>query len=134
LPIVAIDSNAQLLAHLEERNSLGGDRYSQSGAWVTTLSRLAMLDDEATETADFDSVAASQGFRKTIEDGVYHDFRVPPGETWVQLNQLVDEVALGHGSTYLLVFFLSFRRLALFVTSRVFVAVESEVRVEDVFE
>src|SRR5512138_3597805 len=51
-----VDAELQLLADLEERYALRGDRYDGARLRVPTLARLAVLDDEAAEAADLDAL------------------------------------------------------------------------------
>src|SRR5205085_9822527 len=51
---VAVDPQPQFLADLEERHPLGRHRDALAGARIAPVARLAVLDDEAAETADLD--------------------------------------------------------------------------------
>src|SRR4029450_8875411 len=96
-PRLAVDAQAGVLAALEERDPLGVDRDERSCLRVATLARLALLDDEAAETANFDALAAHERLGEAVEDLVHDHLGVAPREPREELHHLVDEIALRHG-------------------------------------
>src|SRR5690554_5231116 len=53
-----VDAQLQLLPGLEEGNALRRDRDGLAGLRVQAFARVAALDDEASEAADLDALAA----------------------------------------------------------------------------
>src|SRR6266480_4703686 len=99
-PGLAVDAQAELLPHLEERHPLGvhGDQRARLG--VAPLARLALLHDEAAEAANLDPLAARERLAHAVEDRVHHHFGVAAREAREELQYLVDQVALGHARAH----------------------------------
>src|SRR5579863_9437141 len=53
----AVDAFAQILARLEVRHILAGERYSLAGLWIASLARRTEVQREAAESADLDAIA-----------------------------------------------------------------------------
>src|SRR5262249_10857899 len=59
-PRLAVDAQTELLPDLEERDALGVHGDQGAGLGVASLARLAVLHDEAPETADLDALPAHE--------------------------------------------------------------------------
>src|SRR5690606_34635145 len=66
----AVDSLAQLLADLEERQALGRDVDDVAGPWVAAFVGLVLPNREAAEAANLDPVTGDQRRGHRVEDGV----------------------------------------------------------------
>src|SRR5579885_676959 len=98
---LAVDPQPQLLADLEERDALGTHGDDRPGLRVAAVASLAVLDHEAAEAADLDALAAAERGRHAVEHGVDHCLGVAPREPGKALDDLLDEIPLGHRAPWL---------------------------------
>src|SRR5580704_4072308 len=71
----AVDDLLQLLADLEERETLGGDVDGLARTRVAARVGLVRPDGEAAEAADLDAFAPLERLRHRIENAVHHQLR-----------------------------------------------------------
>src|SRR5450432_1125240 len=66
----SVDSFAQVLTYLEERQPLLGDVNCLAGARVATFVSLVLANGEAAKAADLDTFPAFQRLHHRVKDGV----------------------------------------------------------------
>lgn len=71
-----VNTFSQFLAGLEVRDILRGDGHRYAAHRVAPCPCRAVVQGEAAEAADFDSVAFRQGTSHGVEDGLDRDFRI----------------------------------------------------------
>src|SRR5581483_10647771 len=98
---LAVDPQPQLLPYLEERDALGAHGDDRPGLRIAAVAGLTVLDHEAAEAADLDALAAAERCRHAVEHGVDHRLGVAPREPGEALDDLLDEIPLGHRAPWL---------------------------------
>src|SRR6476620_7068363 len=67
-----VEPDAHLLTGLEHRDHFFRYRHGLAGAWVARCARVAALDRERSEAAQFYPIAAGEGIRDSVEDRVHN--------------------------------------------------------------
>src|SRR5205085_8538506 len=87
---------AQLLAGLEERDVLFGDRDAVAGARVAAEAGIAALDRERAKAAQLDPVAAGEGGGDLVEDRVDDHLDIALVKVRIGLRKLLNEFRFCH--------------------------------------
>src|ERR1039457_5829457 len=78
--VQTINQLAKFLARFEEGNSLRGHFDSGSGFWIASDARSSLARVEASESADFNLIASSQGTDDAVKYGANDDVGLVPGK------------------------------------------------------
>src|SRR5918997_698862 len=92
-----VQADPHLLAGLEHRDDLLGHGNGFTRARVASGARVALLDREGAEAAQFDAVTPRQRVRDGVEDGVDDVLDVALIEMRIALRDLLDELGFDHG-------------------------------------
>jgi len=99
LDSLGIQAIQQVLAGLEERDSLRFDLDNFASARVAPLPSLAMLDCEGPEAPQFDPTAVSELFGNRLENSVNGMLDVRTRQIWVICGDLRYQFASDHDCT-----------------------------------
>src|SRR5260370_31598496 len=94
-----VQTVAQVLAGLEERDVLLVGPRAVAGARVAAETRIAALHGKGAEAAQLDAVAARQGGADLVENCGHDQLDIALIEMRVKLGQTLDEFRLRHGSS-----------------------------------
>ena len=73
--------------------------YGLAGSWVARCARVAALDRERSEAAQFHPIAAGEGIRDGVQDRVHNVLDVPLIQMRVPLGDLQNQIGFDHGGS-----------------------------------
>lgn len=88
---------AERLAWFEVRDTFFRDGNGFSAAGIAAHSGRTMVDREASESADLDTVTAYECFANGIQDGLHSEFGIAMCQLAKAGSEFLDEVGAGHG-------------------------------------
>src|SRR3954468_18545160 len=92
-----VDSLAQILAGLEVRNVLAGERHGFAGLGITALPRRPEVQRERAEATYLDAISRRQGIAHDLEDLLERELHILGGQMLLFRRDDLDELGLRHG-------------------------------------
>src|SRR5262245_3404641 len=110
-----VDAFAQVLARLEVRHVLAGERHRFTRLWIAALPRRTEVQRERAEATYLDAISRRQGIAHDLEDLFERELHILGWQVFLFRRDDLDELGLCHGP---LPFFLLLFSVCLTVTGR----------------
>eukprot|EP01013_Petalomonas_cantuscygni_P030495 TRINITY_DN56467_c0_g1_i1.p1 TRINITY_DN56467_c0_g1~~TRINITY_DN56467_c0_g1_i1.p1 ORF type:complete len:113 (-),score=6.49 TRINITY_DN56467_c0_g1_i1:229-567(-) len=94
--LLAIQTVAQELPRLEERNVFLFDMNRLAGARVAARAAVPLLDRKGTEAAKLHPVPIGHCAGDAVENGIHNAFHVPVKQMWILIGNLLDQLRADH--------------------------------------
>src|SRR6187551_2109773 len=92
-----IDPLAQILARLEVRNVLAGQRHRFAGLGIAALPWRPEVQREGAEAPYLDAISSRQGIAHDLEDLLERELHILGGQMFLFRRDDLDELGLRHG-------------------------------------
>src|SRR5215510_15357663 len=92
-----VDAFAQVLARLEVRHVLAGQRHRFTGLGIAALPRRTEVQRERAEAAYLDAISRRQGIAHDLEDLLERELHILGGQMFLFRRDDLDELGLCHG-------------------------------------
>src|SRR6185295_7606935 len=92
-----IDAFAQVLAGLEVRNVLAGERHCLSGLGIAALTWRPEVQRERAEAAYLDAISRRQRIAHDLQDLLERELHILGWQVFLFCRDDLDELGLGHG-------------------------------------
>src|SRR6187431_2197792 len=92
-----IHAFAQILAGLEVRNVLAGERHGLPGLGIAALPRRPEVQRERAEATYLDAISRRQGIAHDLEDLLERELHILGGQMFLFRRDDFDELGLRHG-------------------------------------